>query len=180
MMKYKIQKLINKLTFGLTEMGAGFGFRDIIYNFKYGIKNLKGFFWVVWKYRGYDYVYSLNLLRRGLEQNLTHPSFEIDETRIPKEEKLKRVIQLLKNVDESPYIEMAEKELGKIEEFDYNFDELNEKDENGGKLYSMSTTISPEGNIQMKNVFKRANEIEDEEWEELFDTLKNETYTWWS
>lgn len=178
-LKYKSQKLINRLTFGLSEMGSGFTYSDIWYNLKYGFKNLKSFFWVVWRYRPWDYTYNLLLLKRGLEIYLKSPNNEIDEDRIPKENRIKRVIQIIDNLDKSPYVEMAEQELGKICTKGFNFVELSEKGDDGGNLYTMVSKSTPEMQEHNSLVYKRSYEIENEEWDELFDIIKSDGRGWW-
>jgi len=178
-MNYDTQKIINKLTFGLSEMGAGFTLSDIWYNFKYGIKNLRRFFWVIWKYRGWDYTYNLLLLKRGLEVYLTFPNYEVDKGRIPKENDIKRVIQIIENLYKSPYLSFAEKELGEIVFGGMDFKELKEKDDKGEKLYEWVDGRTKKEKKHSDKVFKRSEELEQNEWNELFDTMKNKAQGWW-
>ena len=179
-MNYKTQKIINKLTFGLSEMGAGFTLSDIWYNFKYGFKNLRRFFWIVWKYRGWDYSYNLLLLKRGLEVYLTFPNYEVDEDRIPKENDIKRAIQIINNIDKHPYITMSEKELGEIVNVGMNFKELEDKDENGDNFYEWVDDRTQEEKDHSSKVHKRADEIEKNEWNELFNMMRDKAQGWWN
>jgi len=161
-------------------MGPGFSMRDIWYNFKYGIKNLKRFFWVVWKYRGFDFQYNLDLLKRGLEVYLTMKNYEIDEDRIPKENDIKRVIEIIERREKSDYISEAEKELGEIEPYDIEFKEITDKDIDGENLYEMVDNQSKEGKEHSKKIYKRSDEIEQSEWNELFDLIKKNGQGWWN
>ncbi len=179
-MNYKLQKIINKMTFGLSEMGPGFTFRDIWYNFKYGMKNLIRFFKVVWNYRGFDFQYNLDLLKRGLEVYLTYPNMEIDEDRIPKENDIKRVIQLIENLEKSDYIPIAEKELGEMEPYDIEFKKVDMLDDDGENLFEMVDNQSKEGKEHSRKVYKRSEEIEQSEWNELFDLIKKNGQRWWN
>ncbi len=64
----------------------------------YGIGNLIKFFPVVWKFRPWDYGFNLELLRHSLRyllKTLDEHGMEVDETRIPRVEAIKRVIFLL-------------------------------------------------------------------------------------
>lgn len=179
-MKYRAQKLINKSTFGLSTMGAGFKLSDIWYNFKYGFKNLRRFFWVIWKYRGFDYTYNLLLLKRGLEVYLTFPNYEVDESRIPKETDIKRVIQIIENIDKSVYLSVAEEKLGEIAHVGMDFKELDKEDYNGEKLYEWIDNRSDEEKTHADKVWKLSNKLEQKEWNELFDIMKSESKSWWN
>jgi len=174
-MDYKIQKMINRATFGLTEMGAGFDFMDIWYNLKYGFKNLYKFFWVVWKWRGFDFVYNLELMARGLEIYLTYPNYEIDEDKLPKEADIKQVIKFIKNRSKSDYITMAEKELT-MEVSGVSFDFEPYKD----NLFEM---IDKRTEAQRENddiIYRLAEVIEQREWKEIFKLIEENGQGWWN
>lgn len=180
-MNYKIQKIINKITFGLTEMGPGFNFKDIWYNFKHGFKNLYRFFWVIWKWRPWDFIFNLNLLSRGLSQylKLSQNSIltEIDRTRLPKEKNMKRVIEIINNINKSNYIEKAENILGEIITHNMmNFKEI--KDKPG--FSEMIDERSIKDKEHTKKVFKLSENIEENEWNELIKILKKDARSWWN
>ena len=183
-MNYNTQKILNKLTFGLTEMGAGFSLSDVWYNLMYGLKNLKRFFWIVWRYRAWDYTYNLQLLKRGLEVYLTFPNYEIDKDRIPKENDIKRSIEIINNLssDEMPYIHMAEKELGEMKHYDKSFEfrEIEKKDENGDAFSEMIDLRDKVDQDHAHDIYRRADDIEGEEWDELFDLMKSKGRGWWN
>ncbi len=81
---------------------------------------------------------------------------EVDESRLKKVEKMKRAIQLLKNVRSDEYVRVAEKELGELKNNDWLW---NDRDD------------TEEERIHNKNVFERAREIEDSEWKELWSII---------
>ena len=183
MMNYKTQKILNKLTFGLTEMGAGFSLSDIWYNLNFGLKNLKRFFWVVWKYRGWDYTHNLQLLKRGLEVYLTFPNMEIDEGRIPKETDIKRSIEIINNLtDELVYIDMAEEELGEMKEYNksFEFKELDDRDDDNEPLYEMVDLRDEVDQDHAHDVYMGSHEIQQEEWNELFNLMRDKGQGWWN
>jgi len=178
-MDIKLQKIINKITFGLTEMGPDFNLGDIWYNLKYGAKNLHRFFWVIWKWRGWDYTYNLNLLARGLEVYLKQPNNEVDETRIPKENDIKRVIELIKHRNESDYITMAEEELEmQLSMVDFDFIPCSIKgQEDMFEMMDKRTDVQKEND---KIIFDMAETIEQREWKELFMLIEKGGQGWWN
>jgi hypothetical protein len=73
-----------------------------------------------------------------------------------KVEKMKRAIQLLKNVRSDQYTKRAEEELGELKNSDW--------------LWNGREDTQEEKNHN-RNVFKRAREIEDLEWKELWSII---------
>ena len=182
-MNYKVQNFLNKITFGLTEMGPGFDLRDIWYNLKNGFSNLRKFFWVVWKYRSWDFHYNLEVFAKTietyLEQSQYSPAMEIDDTRLPKERNMKSELELIKNQNAYNYIESAEKELGiKYPYKDTNFKEFIH--ENGEKMFELVNNDTKEEREIINKLIKRSNEIEQEEWNELWDIIKSDAQGWWN
>lgn len=134
---------------------------------KYGIKNLIRFFPVVWRYRSWDYSYSLDLFKVGLiylAQCLENGA-EIDETRLPKVRNIKRAIEILNVVITDSYFELAEKEIGQYI--------INENDFFGDNLTDVEK-------LHNKNVSKTARVIEKELWIELKQILfDSDMRGWW-
>jgi hypothetical protein len=87
---------------------------------------------------------------------------EVSETREPKVKSMKRVLELLRNNREDNFVERAEAELGPLSKWDWELDE-------NGMLMDRDT---PEQKEHNRNVFKRASEIEDSEWKELWEIFK--------
>ena len=179
-MKYKVQKFINTITFRLTEMGPGFTFRDIWYNFKYGIKNLHRFFWVIWKWRPWAFDYNADLLSRGLSQYLRlsqKSTFkEEDKTRLPKEAAIKKVIDLISNLDELVYLEEAEKLLGKLTEREFEFEDI--KDKPG--FCRLIDNRTNEELAHDKKVYALSEKLIDNAWNNIWNTIKKDARVWWN
>ena len=57
-----------------------------------------------------------------MSDRLEKDGSEIDSPRLKKVEKIRRAIQLIKNYNQDLYIEMAEKELGKLNLYDWEFE----------------------------------------------------------
>lgn len=74
-------------------------------NLKYGLKNLRIFFKVIWNFRPWDYVYTLELFQAGLIELMKclENGNEIDETRLPKIKNLRRTIDILDNIIKDKY-----------------------------------------------------------------------------
>jgi hypothetical protein len=116
----------------------------------------------LWYFRSWDYTFNLQLFARSLEKTvntLENHGNEIESTRMKKVEKIKRVIQLIKNIDESNYISMAESELGEIKN-------------SGGWIMDIDDT--PEEHEHNRKVYDRAREIEKSEHNELWMILKGQ------
>jgi hypothetical protein len=149
------------------------------------IKNVYRFRKDLWEYRTYDYRYVLSVLKtslEGLKQGLEN-GYEVRETRDKKIEKISRVIRFLENKIADDYIIRAEMELGGLKNFDFKFVEVE------GGNYQLSDDLSEEDMYHNRKIFKRADEIEISEWNEVWDTIKandSESYktgsgmmSWW-
>jgi hypothetical protein len=114
-----------------------------------------------------------------LETGLTHISdnvekygLEIDETRLKKVTAMRRAIQLIKNYNEGNYIEMAEKELGDLVLYDWEFEPVPDYPEH----FQLVDKDTPKEKEHNKKVFERACEIQEQEWNELLEILKGQDY----
>ena len=122
----------------------------------YFLENIWFFRKELYAFRSWDYSFNLDLFRRSLEKTvdtIEHHGHEVEESRMKKVEKMKRTIQLIKNVRSDEYVRNAEKELGKIKNSDWLWTDKEDTDEE---------------RIHNKKVFERAREIEDSEWKELW------------
>jgi hypothetical protein len=133
----------------------------------YFLENIWFFRKELYKFRSWDYSYNLEMFRRSLEKTVNTIEFhgnEIDGPRLKKVEKMKRLIQLLNNIRTDDYISQAENELGELIMGDWSFDEIYVNNE------------TEEREKHNRNVYKRANEIENEEWEELCTIIKGQNH----
>lgn len=118
----------------------------------------------LWRFRSWDYTFNLMMLSRSLEKTVHTLEFygqEIDETRLKKVDKIKRVIEIIKSLDESNYIDRAEKELGELK--------------NAGGIFN-GIEDTPEEREHNRKVFALSTEIEEKEWNELFDILRGQNH----
>jgi len=133
-----------------------------IFEFFYG---LPMFFVNVWKFkkelylfRWWDYGHTLYMFRRCViemrngKQTLSN---EPEETRKIKIEQMNRVIQILDNIEKDYYLSKAEEELGEI-------------------LFTTLDQVDADKVSHNSKVFDRAAQLEDEEFDELWNILKGD------
>jgi hypothetical protein len=146
---------------------------------RYGIPR---FFKNVWRFKnelydfyGWDYSYNLSIFRRSLEitaDYIEKNGMEVTDSRIKKVEKMRRAIELLNNIRNSSHIESAEKELGDLFLTDWEFEDV--PDSNGTMRLVENET--PEQKEHNSKVFARSNEIEEAEWNELWEIIKGQDH----
>lgn len=125
-------------------------------------------------FRSWDYSFNLMMLRRSLQKTVNTIEYyghEVDITRMKKVEKMKRVIELLSHIREDVYIEMAEKEIGKLKDYELKFEPRE-----GMQGYELLDTQDPEDKLHNKKVYDRAREIEEQEWGEIWTILRGQDF----
>jgi len=144
-------------------------YETIRYNIPNFFKNLWFFRKEIYEYRKWDYHYSLLMLKRsleGLEICIRTKGNVFDETRLPKIEKIQRVIQLIDNNINQKYYDMAEEIHGEIKGGLFN--ETEEEHEHNRKI------------------FNYVHELEIKEWDELWSIIKgnddkgSDMRGWWN
>lgn len=106
----------------------------------------------------WDYHFTLLMMRRSfmiIKDGLENKGIEVVEHRNPKIQTLSRVIQILDNICDSRYIDLAESELGLLR----------------GKSFAEETEEEKNHN---RKVFLRADELENLEWHELWSILEGQ------
>jgi hypothetical protein len=145
-------------------------FRRGIPNF---VKNVWRFRKPLWNHNWWDNHASLEFLQVSLTHmadNIEKYGIEIDGPRLKKVEKMRRASQLIQNYINDLYSEMAESELGELILHDWEFEDVPDKP-GFSRLVDKETPEEKEHNTK---VFKRAHEIESQEWNELFEILKGQ------
>jgi hypothetical protein len=133
-------------------------------------KNVWMFRKALWNYRWWDYTYPLNFLQitfEDMSEKFEKQGIEVDEHRLPKVEKIKRANEILKNILEYNYIELAEKELGPIVYKPLEFKEV-PGDPNLRELFSNETD---EEKAHSRKVYKLATDLEESQWIELWTII---------
>jgi hypothetical protein len=136
----------------------------------------------VWRFRKalsnhywWDHHGTLMFMETGLTHmadNMEVKGMEVDGPRMKKVAAMRRAVEIIKNYNQSNYIEMAESELGPIYLHDWEFEEVPDKP-GYSRLVEEDT---PEERKHNKKVFDRVRQIEENEWDELFKILKGQDY----
>jgi len=135
----------------------------LIYDIPNGVRNIIFFRKEIWNFRPWDYTYNLRILSKSLEplRDSIKGGYEVDISKLKKVQKIERAIEILNNITEDKYINIAESQLGFKVNTDYIFD--NDAPENikeaNGKIYSLSQ------------------EIEDKEWKELWVIFQGQEHS---
>jgi hypothetical protein len=122
----------------------------------------------VWKFRkalknhySFDSHGMLLFLQIGLNDIANYVQkhgYEVEVSRNKKIEKMQRAVQILSNINNDTYLELAEKEIG--EEFKWS-----------------PMLSSPQDNEIQSTIIQKSHEIEEKEWEELMQIIKGQDYS---
>lgn len=137
-------------------------------------KNVWRFRKELWSHRWWDYSFTLQMLRKSLivmEEGM-HRGMEIRETREKKIQKMQRAIQILDNILDSEYINMAEEELGKTHYRELDFKPVEGKED----LYKIVDDDTPEEKEHNRKVYERSDYLEKQEWAELWRIFDGQDY----
>lgn len=140
------------------------------------------FFRNVWRFRKplyHHYWWDHHSMLMFMETALTHMSdrmekdgMEIEISRLKKVDKMRRVIEIIKNYNESMFIEMAEKELGELHIRPLEFEPANEEE----TLFTLKDDLTEEQNKHNRKVYDRARQIEEQEWKEFCKILQGQDH----
>ena len=144
------------------------------YDIAHFLKNIWRFRKELWSHAWWDYRFTLNMLERSLtimEKGMSEKGIEVSETREPKVMKMRRALELLKNSREDNFVERAEQELGELKLSEWQFELL----ENGNRrLIDDESEGDKEHN---RKVYQRATQIENDEWNEMWEIFKGTKYS---
>jgi hypothetical protein len=133
------------------------------YDLPKGIKNIIFFWNVIWNFRNWDSTYNLRILARSLEplRDSIINGMEVDGPRLKKVAKIERAIEILNNIADDKYTDIAESELGYEVDTTFTFDddEPDEIKKANRKIYDLSR------------------EIEEKEWEELWKIFNGQQHS---
>jgi hypothetical protein len=98
---------------------------------------------------------------------------EVDESRLKKVAKMRRLSYLIDVCVKDEFIEEAEKELGfKYVYYPFEFEEVLGND----KLYELKQNETPEDKANNSKLLNRSHEIQKEYWEEICAIIKGPDY----
>jgi hypothetical protein len=138
-------------------------------------KNIWRFRKALWNHYWFDHHGTLMFLETGLSHisdNVEKYGNEINESRLKKIDAIRRTVQIIQNYNNDSYIEMAEKELGEIVLREWEFEPVPDRP----NLSRLVDNETEEEKAHNKKVYERASEIEEQEWNELFELLKGQDY----
>ena len=141
-------------------------------------KNVWRFRKALWNHYWWDHHGTLMFMEIGFDHmssNLAEKGLEVDESRLKKVAAMQRVVQLIRNYNEDLYIEMAEAELGEIVRHEWNFVPVDGEED----LFEIEDLDTPEEKEHNCKVFARAREIEEAEWNELWQLIKGQDHAVW-
>jgi len=146
-------------------------------------ETLPNFFKNVWifrkalaKHEWWDHHGVLMFIETGCLHMAKHvevKGLEIDESRLKKVAAMRRLAELIHNYNEHRYIEMAEIELGEVITGNMRFVPIEGKED----YFRMEDDLTEEQNEHNGKVYKRADEIEVSEWEEIYHLIKGQDYS---
>lgn len=141
-------------------------------------RGLPNFFKNIWRFRKelynhqwWDYHFTLEMLYRSLTimvNKLELQGIEEDVSRMKKVGKIYRALELIKHKLDDDYVSRAELQLGEINYKPLRFEPV----EGSDGLFSLEDDDTPAEKNHAKSVFKRAKEIEEMEWKELWEIFK--------
>ena len=106
-------------------------------------------------------------------------STEVDSTRIPKIAKMERASQILKNqLNDYVYMDMAEEKCGELIHRDGDFIPLDSNPD----LFTYEDNLTDEERKHNGKVFVYSAELEENEWEEFCNIIKDKETglkSWW-
>ena len=139
------------------------------------IKNVWRFRKALANYYWWDHHGTLQFLEigiSGMAENLEKHGMEIELPRMKKVAAMRRAVEIIKNYNESNYIDMAEAELGELYQRDWEFEEVPDKP-GFSRLVDNETPAEKKHN---RKVFNRSRQIEEQEWKELFTILEGQNH----
>jgi hypothetical protein len=131
----------------------------------------------LWNHRWWDYRFTIDMLYRSISimEKGMHNGVEIRETRDKKIQKMQRLLYLLDNKINDKYVDIAEEELGyELVLHEWEFMEIDRLDTYGEPLYEIIDKDTAEEKEANKKIFDRAREIEEEQWNEIWEILKGQ------
>ena len=146
----------------------------IRYNIPLFFKNIWRFRKELYNHQWWDYRFTLEMLYRSLSimvAKLETDGIEEDGSRGKKVQKIKRALELLKHKLDDDYVNRAEMELGELPHKPFEF----EKMEDGN--YLLVDNDTPAEREHAQKIYKRAREIEDAEWKELWEIFKGTKFS---
>ena len=146
------------------------------YDIAHFLKNIWRFRKELWSHDWWDYRFTLNMLERSLTimvNKLELEGIEEDASRMKKVDNIRRVLELLKNSREYNFIDRAELELGELPHNPFEFEDM------GDGNHRLIDNDTPAERKLAQRIYKRARQIEEKEWKELWKIVDGDLRGWW-
>ena len=146
------------------------------YDIAHFLKNIWRFRKELWSHDWWDYRFTLNMLERSLTimvNKLELEGIEEDGSRMKKVDNIRRVLELLKNSREQNFIDRAELELGELPHNPFEFEDM------GDGSHRLIDNDTPAERKLAQRIYKRARQIEEKEWKELWKIVDGDLRGWW-
>ena len=140
-------------------------------------RNIWHFKKALWRFRSWDSRYNLELLRASLELTAKdiNTGNEEDNSRNKKVAKIKRAIELLGYFYNDDFINLAEKELGKLPDNEWSFPEV----PGSPGLLKIDFNETAEERELASKIFSRSHELEAAYWKELWSIIAGpDSFNW--
>ena len=139
--------------------------------------NIYKFRKALWNHHWWDYSGTLDFIQIGVEDianGVEKKGIEVKVTRLKKVERMRRVVEIIKNIREDRYFDIVVEEMGRgLGGLNYEFIPCEDKP---GFLEMVDKDSEEEQEFKDK-YFARMRELEESEWKELWDILKGPDYS---
>jgi hypothetical protein len=138
------------------------------------VKNVWRFRKELANYDWWDFHFTLNMLERSIffmEKGIREKGIEIEQTRIKKVKSMQRALEILHNHREDNYVEIAEKEFGPLTVRSFDFEKMDDD------LTQLVDIRTPEQYENDHKIIERSHELENNEWNELWEIFKGTKYS---
>lgn len=140
------------------------------------LRNIYKFRKALWNHHWWDYSGSLQFIEVAVDdisKNIEAKGNEVKGSKMKKVEKMNRVVEILKNIREDRYFDIVEVEMGKR----YNTKNIEFVPcEDNPDYYELVDYDNDEEKEFNDKYFERVTQIENEEWNELWEILKGQDY----
>jgi hypothetical protein len=144
-------------------------------------RDLPNFFNNIWKFRKslwnhqwWDYSGTLDFIEIAvgdIANGIEKKGIEVEDSRMKKVAKMRRVVEIIKNIREDRYFDIVEKELGRgLYNNHFDFEPYDDEPD----LYEIVDKSSEEEKKFNREFFERVAILEEMEWRELLEILKGQ------
>ena len=130
----------------------------------------------MWNHHWWDYSGTLDFIEIGVNDiadNIKIKGIEVEHNRLKKVVKMRRVVEIIKHIREDRYFDIVENEMGRGSDSP-NFEFVPCDDKPG--FFEMVDLGTEEEQEFKDRYFERIRELEESEWNELWDILKGQDY----